>query len=153
MSQNDLHKLEDKLFGHLGNLNTLNLCDNLLVKINNHTFNGLRNLQTLYLCANKLSYLDKSLFTNILFLRGLDLKYNMIRDIKFVEVLNFLEYLDLSGNVKIESFSKNTNSELVNRLYVSKVSNDFVRKIEFNNFQYMTQLDLSFNDLINFKQV
>lgn len=177
LSYNQLTHLSEDSFVNVNNLRSLYLQGNKLNTLGDHFFAKFKHLNYLNLCCSNMGSLRMT-FKYLPSLKELNLSYNNLKKVDISKVKS-LETIDLSHNdfeeiyfenfkglpiVKVDlSFNKlkklyvedsavasNASRPLV-KLYLNNNDISYVDETFFNVFSYIAILNLSYNNIVEFK--
>ncbi len=106
-------------------------------------------MENLNLANNKITYLDSNIFENLKQLKTLNLSYNSLKTINFLNGLDSLHHLKLKSN-EIANINVNSLKNLfqLSCLIVSYNKIDFIEDNSFNTLTNLEKLDLKINRLV-----
>lgn len=128
---------------HLGSaLRILNLSGNTVHNLNAHIFATIDNLEYLNLSKTNLHTIDNDSFQSQKILKHLDLSKNQLREINFVFVSRYLEFINLEGNelIQIDNFKQiDFNHMKIMAISRNQLSCHFLRNFmtEWKSIQYI----------------
>lgn len=132
---------EIKAFITLPRLYVLNMSENLIENIDEISI--MRELRELHMANNEISNLNNVKWSDIPWLNTLDLSFNNISDIKMLEDMKKLKYLDVSKNLLKGSFEFNLTSINFDKLKKFDLSGNQIEDIENlkSQFEFMAKAD------------
>jgi Leucine-rich repeat (LRR) protein len=147
--ENKIEDINFSKFKGLKSLKSIDLGFNSLNFLNNESFFTLSSLESLDLASNKLYKSLNDSLKNLNTLKNIDLSSNLITTLnndEFKSMLN-LKSLILSNNylTKIDNNLSNLNG--LTSLFMSNVSLGDISRLDFDSFESLEYLDLSFNRL------
>jgi len=153
LTDNNVENLDSisKSFEFLGNLEYLNLGENLIKSIPAEAFSKLRNLKELMLYGLSLTSFKKNTFLGLDKLEGLDLDYNRLETIDrdtFNGIKSTIKHLNLGTNrlTRLDDFLF-ADFSVLETLKFRKNELEFISPTAFNGLTGLQKLDLSLNKL------
>ena len=169
LSNNEIERVDEETFGSCLKITQINLNSNKIKYLHEMTFKGLLCLISFKISRNNLNVFNMNIL-NLEKILELDLSFNKIiisaasnnekiesiilANVTLVQTNSSIEtfinskirVLDFSNNF-IKNFASFNIMSQIEWLAMSRVNLDEMRQIQFENFQILTHLDLSFNHL------